>query len=598
MIRKIIFNKKKKVRTGFVVSGILVTVFVSATFYIGLRWKPILKNTLENTVLNVSDSLYNVHFSDISINLFSGSVYLTGIEITPDSSIYQRMITNKTAPENIFSLKIKQLDIRKIKPFKVYFERNLDINNITISEPELIVTYTRLRDRNKTPIDRRTTYEKIKNTLKSAHLNTLFLKEVDFTYIDRSLKTPNITKLKRLSVLVTDILIDSLSQFDNSRFFHAKNILAELNDFSYPTTDSLYYINIGKVSLCTQNKNLIIKTVDIIPRYEEMAFSNLFERQQDRYRIHFDSIKLEGINYPMLIDYRTIAAEKLSLNNGDISVFLNRAKPKKLIDKGLNYPHIALKKVNWDINADTVLIKKTNIRYSEYEPSTKSRGTISFNDFNGKLFNVTNDSSSLVKNRFIYGNLQASLLGKGSLSVDIRLDMLDKNGAFFYKGYLENMPMPAFNPVSKPLGKVIFSSGQIERLDFSVKGNLQGGGGMVKVIYKDLNVILLRQNKETKTFKRMGLVSIIANALIIKENNPAKGEKVRVSYPYYARSHDASFFNVMWKVVFIGFKETIGITKQQEANVKVRADLMKERKQRREARKLRKKQLQEDNNSI
>ncbi len=586
-------NKKKRYKIILIVAGSIISILCAGIFFIGLRWKPILRNTIENTVINVSDSLYNINFSDIDVNLFTGSVSLSNVELSKDSLIYEKMIKQRIAPENTFNLKIKQLHISNLKPFQVYFKRYLDIQDITISEPELLITYTRLKNKIKKPVDRRTTYEKIKNTLKSASLNKLTLKEVAFTYIDKSLKKPDITKVNRLNIHVNDILIDSITQYDTTRIFHAKNIAAELNDFHYPTADSLYHVKIGRLNFSTAQKNLMVKDFELLPRYGEIAFSDLFERQQDRYKIHFDSINLDNVNYLTLIDDRTVSTQKLSLNGGKLSISLNRAKPKKLIDKGQNYPHLALKRVNWNVNADTVDITKTDIHYTEYSADEFGKGTVSFYNLNGRIFNATNARTLLAKNKFIDAHMQTSFMGKGKLNVHIKFDMLDQNGAFQYKGSLDGMPLQALNPVSKPLAKIMFNSGQINRLDFSVKANLKGGGGTVTVTYDKLNVVLLKKDDDKNTFKKMGLISLLANALIIKEDNPSKGEEVRVTSPYYARPSDASFFNLMWKVIFLGFKETIGITQKAETDFKEQSDKFKEMQKAKEERKLRRQKRKE-----
>ncbi|ADY54102.1 hypothetical protein Pedsa_3573 [Pseudopedobacter saltans DSM 12145] len=589
-------KKKHKLKLFAIVLAIVTFIIVCSGIIIAIRWKPILTKTIQNTVLEVSDNLYQVKFADISLNLFTGSVYFKKLEIKADSNVYRGMIKKGIAPENIFNLKIKELTIKNIKPLKVYLKRYLDVKEIRILEPELIITYTRLRNKLNKRIDNRTTYEKIKNTLKSAKLENLKLNEIEFTYIDQSLQKPEITKINRVSINVTDILIDSISQFDSTRIFHSKDINVVLNDFNYPTADSLYFVKIAKLNVSTIKKNVTVEGFKLEPRYGEMQFASFFERQHERYSIRFDSIMLEKIDFPALIDYRTIYASKLTLNEGEIAIFLNRSKPKKLIDKAINYPHVALKRVNWSVYMDTVSIKGTDIKYSEYMANTNSKGIVKFNNLRGNVLRVTNDSSALSKQRYINAYLKTAFLGQADLNIHIKFDMIDPNAAFSYEGNLKNLELHALNPISKALAKVSFAAGKISNLAFSVNGNTAGANGTVKILYDGLRVHLMKKDSENENFKKMGLLSFLANALVIKESNPANNEEPRVSHPYYSRPSDASFFNVMWKVIFLGFKETIGITKEKEGEIKATAEKFKEIQKRREERKLRRKKLKEDSN--
>lgn len=567
---------------GFVI--FIAVIITGATIYLSIKWKPLLKTAIENTVLNVSDSLYQIEVSDIKVNLFSGSAYLDSIDIYPDTFIYQKMIAQRIAPENIFELKIRNLGLENISAWDIFFKRNLDMNTITIQEPELKVTYTRFKDKIRKREDRRTTYEKIKNTLRSAKLNSLLLNNVKFEYVDKSLKKPDVIKVDQLSIRANDILIDSLSQFDTTRIFNAKDIIAELNNFSYPTKDSTYFIKLGQLRLSTLQNKVSVYKFELLPRYQEMAFSNLFPRQHELYKINFDTILVNQLNFSDLLESRQIATKSVSIKTGSLYSFLNRDKPPKGIDKGENFPHVLLSKLNWNIIADTVKIKNIDINYAEYSAKTKNKGTIKFKNLAGEIINVTNDSLRLTQNKFANAHLKASFMGYGRLNINIKFDVSDNAGRFSYSGYMESMPLSVLNPISKPLAKILFSSGQLKRMDFSATGDKKGAKGKVEISYNDLSIKLLKQDSDNN-FKRMGFISLLANALIIKSDNPSKDEKTRISYPSYERPEDASFFNLMWKIIFLGFKETLGVTKEKETEMIERSEKTLEKVQKKEARK-------------
>lgn len=573
------------------IAGIFIAIILlltCATFYISWKWKPLVTKAIQNVVIDASDSLYRIKFADIQVNIITGSAYLDSIELIPDTLIYRKLIAKRLAPENLFELKIKNLGLQNVRPLKVYFQKKLAIDAITIDEPELTVIYTRLKNQRRKKEDNRSTYQKINKVLKSAKATSIFLSNVKFKYIDKSLKVPQITKLDRLNIRLNDILIDSVSQFDTTRIFNTKDIIAEINDFTYPTADSLYHINIGKLHFSTLEKKLLLTKVGLIPRYGEMQFANLFEKQKERYKVTFDSLIAKEIDYPIIIEERKITAHKLTLKGGNVSAFLHRGKTLKGIDKGVNFPHIALKKVNWDINADTIVIKNTNISYSEYNPKTESKGTIFFQNLNGNIFNVTNDSVKLASNRYANAYLRTRLLGKGDLNVHLKLDLVDAKGVFSFNGSLGPMEMSVINAVTKPLAMVKTNSGKINSMEFSMKGNVDEASGTLKINYEDLNVILLKKEEE-ENFKRMGLVSLIANALLLKSDNPSDKDPIRVAKPYYKRPADGSFFNLMWKVMFEGLKESVGVTKEKENKMKEKAENFKDAKTKRELRKLERK---------
>jgi hypothetical protein len=403
---------------------------------------------------------------------------------------------------------------------------------------------------------------------------------VDYTY-----KEPKITLIDKVNIRLNNILVNEESQGDSTRIFNAKDVIAEISDYKFATPDSMYHINIKHFSVSTLKRQVVIEGVGLIPRYGDMAFSNQFEQQQERYKILFDSIAVNNINFTDLLERRTINTSSVNIMNGELVVFLNRGKPKKTIDKGKNFPHLALQRVDWDIIADTVVLNNLNISYTEFNPQTNLKGTILFKDLNGRIFNVTNDSTALLKNSFTNAYLQTYLMGKGKIDIHIGFNLTDPLGAFTYKGSLGPMQTAAINSLTKPMAMVMTSSGKINSLDFNMRGNLKGAGGKIVLKYEDLNVILMKKD-EQENFKKMGLISLFANALLLERANPSKNKPLRIANTYYNRPYEASFFNLMWKAIFSGLKVSVGITEEKEAKLMKRAEGFKDAKLSREKRKL------------
>lgn len=590
--------KKKHTVLKWVISviGVIILLVGGAAWYVSLKWKPLLTTAIQDALIDASDSLYTVKFSDIEVNILLGSATVDSIEITPNLDIYEKMKANQVAPENIFSLKVFKLSLKNIKPLKVYQQKKLDIKNITIQNPELSVYYTKLNNQIQKKEDNRTPFERMKKTLKELKIASIFLTDVKFKYIDQSYKDPKITAFDQMNIRLNDILVDSLSALDTNRVFNTKDIIAEINNYSYATADSLYYINIHHAYVSSQKKKLIIGGMELKPRLSEMAFANHFKRQNERYKISFDSIIVKDIQFHQLIDRRRVKSSNVTLNNGSVYVFLNREKPQKTIDKGINFPHLALRRLKWDVIADTVVIKSTNIAYTEYNPKTQANGTVYFKDLSGRIFNVTNDAASLAKKHMADAYLQTYIMGKGKIDIHIAFNLVDKKGAFSYDGTVGPMSFAALNPLTKPMAMMATKSGQVQSMEFNIKGNVDGAQGRLVLKYTDLNISIMKKDGDDN-LKKSGIISFLANALLLDSANPKGKDPLKIAYPVYQRPREASFFNLMWKTVFEGLKVSVGITKDKEDKLKQRADKFKQSKSDREKRKQERIKKREERNS-
>jgi hypothetical protein len=65
------------------------------------------------------------------------------------------------------------------------------------------------------------------------------------------------------------------------------------------------------------------------------------------------------------------------------------------------------------------------------------------------------------------------------------------------------------------------------------------------------------KDKDSKEIKKKGLKSLLAN-VVVKNNNPDNGD-LRVKDPASDQDIHKSFFNLVWKTILRGMKETLGL---------------------------------------
>ncbi|RZK81136.1 MAG: hypothetical protein EOO92_05725, partial [Pedobacter sp.] len=208
---------------------------------------------------------------------------------------------------------------------------------------------------------------------------------------------------------------------------------------------------------------------------------------------------------------------------------------------------------------DTLKLRNLDVAYTEYNPISQKRGTIYFQDFGGNVFNVTNDSLQLMKNNHAIANLHAMVMKTSRIDVAINFNLTAANAAFTYKGSVAPMDMMVLNPVAKNMGLVEIESGKMQKTVFDIKANENGSSGTVGFFYTNLKVKLLKEGELGEPPKKKGLLSFIANSFVIKDENPKKGEDPRIANVTFKRTPAASFFNLLWKSVFIGMRENIGL---------------------------------------
>ena len=204
------------------------------------RWKPLLQQQLKAMVLNSSDSLYRIEYSDFDLNLSSGNATLTDFKLIPDSAVYEKLVALNKAPDNLFILAVKKLTIENVGAKKAWQEKILNISHISIDKPSLTIINKRYAFNDTVKVGTpKTPYQIMKKVFKQLKIDSISLNDISVNYINKSNPVTKQTALKHLDISISNILIDSLSAIDTTRFYYTKGIEVTLHDYKITTPSGL-----------------------------------------------------------------------------------------------------------------------------------------------------------------------------------------------------------------------------------------------------------------------------------------------------------------------------------------------------------------------
>ncbi|RZK81135.1 MAG: hypothetical protein EOO92_05720 [Pedobacter sp.] len=578
------------------VLGILLAIFLMlyvTSVYLTNKFKPLIKNELKELVLNATDSLYKIEFSDLNANLITRAATLTDVKIVPDTNVFKRLIAQKKAPNNIYYIELKKLAIKNFHPKRLFKFKRLNIELLLFDNPDVVMVNRQFDFNESRPSYlQKSPYDYISKYLTELRVNTIDFKNIRFKYIDNNGLSPEIDSVSNLHITLQNWLIDKGSDKDPDRLYALQNVQIGLNDYSYATPDSLYHIKLNKLNYSSSAGKLNIESFSVAPRYGEMNFGKAAGSAKERYAIKMSDISLEGINFPLYVRKRELYASEMNISNGSVAVFNNNTLPAKVKIKNGKYPHQLLQQLKEKVTVGLLNLNDIDISYSEYDRDSKQKGEITFNHTSGTLTNITNVPAVKAKRPYLFANLTTLMMNKGKLDVNFNFDLNAKDGAFSYSGELGNMDGRALNKVTVPLGMVEVKRGKTNSLKFDIKANDQTAKGKVDFSYNDLSVSLLKKVEGESKLKRQGWISLIANAMVINSDNPGVNG-VLISAPVaYQRPATASFFSFIWRTLFQGIKYSVGVTPQKEQKINAQIQRFEQikidREKRREARSKRK----------
>ncbi|HLR00772.1 MAG TPA: hypothetical protein VK102_10395 [Sphingobacterium sp.] len=554
----------------------LIIAIVAASFYLKHNWKPIVEDHLYKLVESSTDGLYTLTYEDLDFQVFLGNAKVDEVRLVPDSNVYQRLVKEEKAPDNLYKVSLKELSIEGLKWREILKNKKLNIKGISLVHPDVELTNT-YHAYNDTISDepKESLYDKIKHLLSSIYIERIDTDKFNFKYVKVDSAETSETTVQNIDVHIQELLLDESSETDTSRLYFAKGLEVKITDFEYPISDSLYNLKFNSLGVSTHEKTLLVENFSMKPAVDRQE---IFKRKNENVTIpdiEMDTIIFEELDFKKLTENTQLIAEALRIKGGKVDLYKDKRYPDNVESKIGESPHQKLRDLDLLVHIDNILLDSIDLSYNQMSERFFKTGRISFEQISGILSEVTNDSTKLLNNPIITADLQAKIYGRGFLKTKFGFDMLDKNGAYTYKGSLGSMQASAFNKILTPLLNIELASGNVKGLRFDMKGTDYRNTGTLNFDYDNLKVSVLNKNQKGKQ-KSKKVTSFLLNTILINESNPNKKGEYTVGRINYQRVPEYTFFKTLWKSLFEGIKQSAGVDSEREEKLIGMADKAKE----------------------
>ena len=210
------------------------------------------------------------------------------------------------------------------------------------------------------------------------------------------------------------------------------------------------------------------------------------------------------------------------------------------------------------IRISKIFVSDAFVEYKEKNHITRKSGKVQFYHTNATISNFTNDKSSIAANNIMTADVRTVFLNMTPLTTSWIFYLGHPSGKFGVKGSLGSIDATKLNVLAEPMGPARIEKGKLNGLQFDLTGNDYSMNARVRCLYNDVKVSILEMDKGAKETDRKFLASLLANT-VIKNDNPKGKDPPRDANIEYKRDTNRSLFNLCWKSIFEGVRETLGI---------------------------------------
>ncbi|MCF8233905.1 MAG: hypothetical protein K9G67_02600 [Bacteroidales bacterium] len=528
--------------------------------------------TVKNLFSRGMRGFYTFSLADGNIRIDSGKMALHGLKLHP---AYPQLLTDDMREDtmnHVISVEIPHATIDGIG-----FEDLIRLNGLHIGDIGFKKTNVGLFSL-KIPVGDENPKEQTKLRLPKS-LPELSIGNVDFG--DVNFKWHQVFPDSVTSFILDDLLLkvnrlqlDSASINGPHNFMFAENIELESDHYGFNTKNGMYEMYFGKLKLSTGANKVTLDSFSLRPRFEKYEFARRVGHQTDRMILSVEDISINKLDFKALTQSSSIISERIDIGSFQFEAFRDKSVPFPE-DQLRGMPRQMLKQIPLKTIIDTIALNNGKITYGERMHKTWSDGEVILDDFNGTITGLKNDWS---KDDTLVAKVDFKLMKEGDAHIKLGVPLASKADTFFLHGELNRMDLSAFNSMTRSLFGVAIKKGMGEVDDIRMHGNAENMTGELIFPFRKLKIQLINPRTGERGGIGDGIMTFLANEILLRSNNPRFLRKIRVGTVYAPRDPKRSIFNYIWKGILSGIESTLGYSDKEQ------------RQQRRE---LRKKQRKE-----
>ena len=373
-----IFWTPRRRKAGLITLAGIAALLLIFLFSINSLLSPVIGRKLKNAVAKGSGGLYRLTFSKLELNIFTGKAVLKDVQLIADTGRSQSV-------SQLYSGSVKEILVTGAHPFEFWFHKKLEIGQITITSP--VVSLLVLKSPKVVVKTAKTIYQQLSGSVKSIHVGGIDLADVQLSYQDSSEKY----RLKELSLVATDLLINYATQKDTTRTLFCRDITTGIRNFSGFSDDGTYQYRLRSAQFSTHTEKLTVRGIALQPLPAAAFFART---KADRFTFALDSMVLDHFNYKTFRLVHFLEVKRLEAFKGAIGIFSNPNGLLAKTDRVITFPNYIIRTLKTHFNVDTLDLKDFKVSYSEINKKPAKTGTLTFEDTKARFLNISNQQAN------------------------------------------------------------------------------------------------------------------------------------------------------------------------------------------------------------
>jgi hypothetical protein len=333
------------------------------------------------------------------------------------------------------------------------------------------------------------------------------------------------------------------------------------------TPDSLYEIETGNLHYSFPERRITMDTLVMKPRYPEGEFFERAYWQTERTSLTSAGIELHDFHLEKLMVDDHIHFGSLNIHNLNVDLLRDKRYPRKpgIIKK---MPAELLRDIEQTFTFDSIKIIDSYLRYGEISEKSDIPGHVFLDRLNITARNVTNNYDEM-NDSTMKLSLDGHLMGGAKIELAAFFPLLSYDNLFTFSAVSETIDLTSLSDMTTHVMGLAILKGRGSINASGITGDDSVASGNMIFRYKKLRIALYDRKKDQLNRKfGVNFMNFMINDIVLKSNNPRFARKPRVGEVYFARDHEKSIVNYIWKSLMSGMLSTMGFNNKEQRQAK------------------------------
>ncbi len=502
---------------------------------------------------NMPDSVYQLSVGQIGFSSSDSLFYTANLHLQP------RPNADVNGAQAIWDINAPRLVVKGLNLAEVINDKKINLRSLVIGTP---VIQWKVLNEDDQPFEEAITasFQKLLNRFGKISVGELKIQHGSLVRerLDRPGSQPTI--LPDFSLALMGFAPDRQEALRPGRFLYASDVMINVHRFEYPIQQGEYLATIHEMTFRAKAGTLTSDSVIIRPVLGNYTYILLHGYAIDSLVVKFHDLRLEKLQSLNFLARGALKADMFTIGDLDLSIFRDRRYPPKP-DRHPPMPQDLLRRAVIPIDVDSFQLKNGTFSYEEMVEGWEKSGKLTLDSLMISFSGVSNIQGSADQARM---HATARLMGTTPFDLQVEFPLNDTSDSYRLVGFIGAMPMTALNPILSTAAYIQIRTGYAEKMEFTLIGNKHLVTGKMRYYYDGLKLTMFdRKGKSEDVPSRKGLLSALANSLVVRSKNPNK-RFLRVGRIRYT-PEPSRFITGMWiKAISQGALSSLGITSKDE----------------------------------